>query len=346
MPLPKFVEWLISRVSPGRRPAAIPQRAPLPQPKRKQKKPDEARKLILSGRASDDFVAGRLDVSEIKERFTLPARLRCFELNLAASAIETLPPQISVAHRIDLSGCAQLKSLPAGLRVGTLVLRDCVSLSALPENLEVHFLVLDGCRALQHWPETARVHTGRVSARGCISLGSVPASLGPVATLDLSGCNNITSLPEGARVTSWVDLQGTGVRRLPESMHGVRIRSRGVMVPDRVIFAPETLTAAEIIAQPNVELRRVMLDRFGLNRFLAEAGATVRDEDHDAGGNRQLVCVELPGDEPLVCVVVRCPSTARRYLIRVPPATKTCREAVAWTAGFENAADYKPVQET
>ena len=56
--------------------------------------------------------------------------------------------------------------------------------------------------------------------------------------------------------------------------------------------------------------------------------------------------VDLPGDEPLVCVVVLCPSTGRRYMIRVPPATKTCREAIAWTAGFDRAEDYAPLKET
>jgi hypothetical protein len=32
--------------------------------------------------------------------------------------------------------------------------------------------------------------------------------------------------------------------------------------------------------------------------------------------------------------------TYRRYLLRVPPTTRTAREAVAWTFGFDNAREY------
>ncbi len=68
--------------------------------------------------------------------------------------------------------------------------------------------------------------------------------------------------------------------------------------------------------------------------------------DADAGGKRTLLRVPLVNDEPLVCVSVFCPSTARQYLIRVPPDTLTCRQAIAWTASFENADDYRPTVET
>ncbi len=51
-------------------------------------------------------------------------------------------------------------------------------------------------------------------------------------------------------------------------------------------------------------------------------------------------------DEDLVCVSLNCPSTGRRYVLRVPPAIDTCRRAAAWLAGFDNADDYAPVLET
>ena len=70
------------------------------------------------------------------------------------------------------------------------------------------------------------------------------------------------------------------------------------------------------------------------------------DSDVDCGGPRQLLRVDLDGDEPLVCVVVLCPSTGRRYCLRVPPDTRTCRQAVAWVAGYDNPDDYQPIIET
>jgi hypothetical protein len=89
-----------------------------------------------------------------------------------------------------------------------------------------------------------------------------------------------------------------------------------------------------------------MIERIGFERFLKEVNARVLHEDTDPGGPRQLLQVDLTGDEPLVCVSVHCPSTGRHYLIRVPPTMTTCHQAVAWTAGFDDPADYAPVAET
>ena len=84
----------------------------------------------------------------------------------------------------------------------------------------------------------------------------------------------------------------------------------------------------------------------GYERFVGQAQAQVLDRDRDPGGERQLLRVPLQGDEPLVCISVFCPSTGRQYMLRVPPQMRTCRQAVAWIAGFDNPDDYRPVAET
>jgi hypothetical protein len=89
-----------------------------------------------------------------------------------------------------------------------------------------------------------------------------------------------------------------------------------------------------------------MIERAGFEKFLREVNAEVLDNDRDPGGERKLLRVPLADDEPIVVVSVHCPSTGRQYLIRVPPGTRTCREAVAWTAGFDKPDDYAPLQET
>lgn len=287
-----------------------------------------------------------VDLSEEKETDEIPAGLACFELNASGTSIEELPAGVSVSHRINLSGCERLVRLPAGLRTGTLDLTGCTNLRELPEDLCVHFLILDGCRALETWSASAKVSLGRVSMRGCARLTALPPELGPISSLDLGGCRAITEIPDGVRVTTWIDIKDTGVKRLPPGLRHVGLRWGDVRVPARVIFEPETLTGAEVLAEPNAEVRRLMLERVGVERFIADVHATVRDADQDPGGERKLLVVELPGDEPLVCVTLKCPSTGRQYVVRVPPATKTCVEAVAWTAGFENPANYRPVAET
>jgi hypothetical protein len=167
-----------------------------------------------------------------------------------------------------------------------------------------------------------------------------------VAQLNLSECTGIAALPDGLTVGSWLDLAHTGIRSLPASLSGVRLRWRGVPIDERIAFRPHTITAREVLNEQNAELRRVLLERMGYEAFLAEAQAMVLDRDRDAGGERRLLWVPLAGDEDLVCLAVYCPSTGRQYILRVPPSTRTCHQAAAWIAGYDNPDDYRPIQET
>jgi hypothetical protein len=306
----------------------------------------EARELILAGAAPEGLhVRGRLDLTGTGE-VELPRGLRCYHLDLRGSGVRALPAGLEVEYKLDLQDCRNLEELPEGLTVGSLVLRGCTALRALPEGLDVCFLDLQGCTRLEGWPLRAQVRIGRLNASGCTRLASLPVGLRRLAQLDVSNCPNLRELPEGLEVSSWLDVGGSGVTRLPASLAGVRLRWRGVPVDERVTFWPETITVAEILGERNVELRRVLLERFGFERFMPAAGAAVVDRDHDAGGERQLLRLTLAGDEDLVCVAVACPSTGRRYLLRVPPTMRTCRQAVAWTAGFDDPDLYAPLVET
>lgn len=314
---------------------------------KKGKQPlNDTKAAILNGTAPAGLQARTLDLSEIQQTFELPEHLQCFTLDLTKSSIRRIPSGIQVEFRLDLSQCTKLRELPQGLRTGSLVLSQCTRLEALPENLQVNFLNIEGCTALTTWPESATVRMGAVNASGCTSLQALPSTLGPLTNLDLRGCRRITSLPAGLQLSGWVDIADTQIQSLPESLNGVQLRWRGVNINAQIAFFPETLTAEEILAEKNAEVRRVMLERHGLERFISGANAKVLDEDTDPGGKRRLFRVPLPGDEDLVCVSVNCPSTGRHYLIRVPPTTKSCRQAVAWTAGFDNPDDYNPVAET
>jgi hypothetical protein len=236
--------------------------------------------------------------------------------------------------------------LPAGLKVGTLILRGCTGLEALPEGLDVNFLDLQGCHRLAHWPAGANVRIGRLNLGGCGRLAALPATLGRLSWLDISGCTRLTALPEGLRVGSGIEIAGSGLAALPRSLAGVQLRWNGVAIDERIAFRPETIGVDEVLAEENAERRRVLLERYGLERFMLDADAEVLDADRDAGGERRLLRVPLEGDEDLVGVLVQCPSTGGRYLLRVPPTMTTCRQAVAWTAGFDDPGLYRPLVET
>jgi hypothetical protein len=162
----------------------------------------------------------------------------------------------------------------------------------------------------------------------------------------LRDCRQIDRLGDEVTVSSWVDIGGTKITSLPESLGGVAIRWRGVPVTPQIAFFPETLKGPEILAERNTELRRVMIERVGFEKFLSEVQAQVLDADRDPGGERKLIRVQLADDEPIVIVSVHCPSTSRHYLIRVPPSMRSCRQAVAWTAGYDNPDEYQPFVET
>lgn len=292
-----------------------------------------------------DLRVRHLEIRDCPKLTTLPAGLACHELKAQSSALTDLPDGLRVEFRLDLRGSTSLVRLPRGLKVGTLILAGCTALESLPDRLNVTFLDLEGCTRLTGWPRGLTLHCGHLNLARCTGLTSLPP-VRDLARLDLRDCSRITALPAGLGVRSWLDVGGSGVTGLPKSLAAVRLRWRGVVIPPRIAFRPETIDVGDILSEPNAEVRRVMLERVGFEWFFARAEAVTLDTDRDAGGERKLLRLALPGDEPLVCVSLACPSTGRRYMLRVPPKTKSCRHAAAWLAGFDDPAHYQPLIET
>jgi hypothetical protein len=293
-----------------------------------------------------DLKVRHLEIVNCPKLTSLPAGLRCYELHAHDSAFTELPDDIEVEFRLDLRDSKHITRLPDWLTVGTLVLRGCTALERLPEGLEVTFLDLEGCTQLKRWPRAMTLHCGHLSLTRCTGLTSLPPGAIDIARLDIRECVWITKLPPGLTVRSWIDVAGSGLAALPRSLSDARLRWRGVAVSERIAFHPETITVEEILAEQNAEVRRVMLERVGFEWFFERTKAEVLDSDRDTGGARQLLRIKLSGDEDLVCVSLYCPSTGRRYVLRVPPKTKTCRKAAAWLAGFDDPRDYAPLIET
>ncbi|HEX5443978.1 MAG TPA: hypothetical protein VFW87_09130 [Pirellulales bacterium] len=331
----------------------------------------EAYSLLAADPPQQLRVAGALDYSAQSERLPpprfpetlevdvldlsgqdvteLPAVLTCYELNLSRTPIRALPEHLWVESRLDLTGCDRLERLPEGIATGALVLRGCTALRALPERLDVWFLDLTGCWAFDTWPQKATIRGGRLALRGCTALSALPTYLGRLAALDVRDCPNLTSLPANLAVTGWLDLGRSGLTNewtLPPGVARTQLRWAGVNIDRRIAFHPESMHVDEVLHERNAERRRAMLDRYGYARFLQDAHAEILDRDVDPGGPRQLLRVRLEDDEDLVALACNCPSTARQYMIRVPPSTPSCRHAAAWIAGFDNPDDYRPVVET
>lgn len=185
------------------------------------------------------------------------------------------------------------------------------------------------------------LHCASLNLAGCDV--QIPERL-EVNFLDISRCVNIESLPESIKIHSVLEMAHSGLRGLPAGLR-VRLHWEGVHISERVAFFSETISGQEVLQEENLELRRVMLERVGYERLMLEVGGLILDRDQDAGGERKLIRIPLDDDEDIFMVSVNCPSTAHHYVLRVPPFMRTCRQAVAWTAGFDNPDDYQPIAE-
>ncbi|MFJ8758205.1 DUF6745 domain-containing protein [Streptomyces cyaneofuscatus] len=121
---------------------------------------------------------------------------------------------------------------------------------------------------------------------------------------------------------------------------------RGMPVPAAFLAELASLTPQRIREEENAELRRVMLEYYGYDRYLTESGAEPVHRDETG----ILWRIALDGDEDVVMVEVvnstpEPDGTHRTYWLRVPPATRTAKDGVAWTFGMDGAA-YAPVRQT
>ncbi|KUL28514.1 DUF6745 domain-containing protein [Actinoplanes awajinensis] len=121
---------------------------------------------------------------------------------------------------------------------------------------------------------------------------------------------------------------------------------RGMPIPATLAAELPSLTVDRIQREDNAEIRRVMLEHYGYEGYLRDAGA--RQLNADETGT--LWFLDLPGDEPLVMVEVinatpEPDGTSRVYWLRVPPQTRTAREGVAWTFAL-TAEEYHPMVQT
>ncbi|MDO7877616.1 hypothetical protein Q5H93_22950 [Hymenobacter sp. ASUV-10] len=253
-----------------------------------------------------------------------------------------MPDELIVTGALRLSGEARLKELPTFLECTHLEVNDCPNLDLLPERLRA--------TSVQAQRTGIREITGDWLVREHLNLSNnphlrrLPERL-TARSLNVANCPQLRELPAGLHLTNWVEVAGSGLTGLPSGLR-VNIQWQGTTVDERTAFSPEDLTGVEILNVRNVTRRRILLERFGLDRFIEEVGGLVIDRDRDAGGDRQLIRIPLEDDEAIVAMRVRCPSTAHSYVLRVPPHIRTCKRAAAWIAGFENEQDYRPIIET
>lgn len=129
----------------------------------------------------------------------------------------------------------------------------------------------------------------------------------------------------------------------------------GVAVPRHVAERPHRITIEQVDDEADPDVRRVLVERYGIVRYLVDSGATEIQRDRFGALYRQDAARPVAGDHPpdrtpRMFVHVRnatqeADGTQRDYLLRVPPDVTSAHEAVAWTFG-KIAEDYDPIVET
>ena len=135
----------------------------------------------------------------------------------------------------------------------------------------------------------------------------------------------------------------------------------GVNVPEWVVMTPEKITLRHILKERNIEVRRVLIERFGQGKFIKELGAVKIHEDKfgtlwEASRERLLInqtdslsngdVRQIFGTQTrLKYVQVKDASTDREYFLPVPSTMKRAKQSVAWTFKVEEE-EYEPRQES
>jgi len=114
----------------------------------------------------------------------------------------------------------------------------------------------------------------------------------------------------------------------------------GILVPAYVVVKPEFITLDEIKAETNEEMRRILIERFGWERYLREAGAKQRHRRFNDRDGQWETLYQL--DDGTQRIVLADPSTARRYALGVPREIAKCEEAQDWiTHGLDRRAVHR-----
>lgn len=148
---------------------------------------------------------------------------------------------------------------------------------------------------------------------------------------------------------------GNDAKECDHYIHGVRVDRK--YIDDRKLITP-----AAIDGTRNIEVRRTLMEMYGVDRYLTNTGSQVistgkygkrlwwRSPENGSQEDQNVWRILRRMPEPLVMVEV-INSTAepdgsfKRYFLRVPPHVRDADEAVAWTFRLKKE-EYHPDVET
>ena len=110
----------------------------------------------------------------------------------------------------------------------------------------------------------------------------------------------------------------------------------GVPVTQQIIEFPESITIEQIENEKNLEVQRIMIERFGIDKYIEKQNADILDEDNlglQGSCDRKLIKIKN-NTKWLVC---SDGTTGRIYHISVPNEVMNCKEAHSEICGFDES---------
>jgi hypothetical protein len=108
----------------------------------------------------------------------------------------------------------------------------------------------------------------------------------------------------------------------------------GVLVPAFVVTRPEWITMKHIQTETNLEVQRIMIERYGAGRYLKDTEAKLIDMDSlTLEGSAPRALMEDKTGNRWLCGTDG--STARVYTMAVPREAQTCAEAHRMISGLD-----------
>ena len=295
----------------------------------------------------------------------LPSKLVAQRLEIRNLAIRELPDDLKIGTSLVIKCCPKIKTIRTKQVYQSLAVRRCGLEKFQAKSCRAKLITLRDCpiSVVEIPKECTQLHVGNcenlteirsankktglnwLQINNCPRLSQLPSGLS-LHRLQLSNLTALKRLPEDLSCHWPIELGGTEIETVEaEQMRSLRFRYQGVPVPAHTFFEPEKITIEEILSAGNAEVRRMMLQQMGVDRFISETEQWVVDQDSDPGGKRLLIRFNRFA-RTVTYLMCSCPSTARVYLMQVPDSVQTCHAAAAWLAGFDNPDDYRPVIET
>lgn len=321
--------------------------------------------LLLSGLPIEALpdcleVGENIKVENCTRLVSMPKEIR-FKRNLSLKNIPatTLPATTCGGTRISIENCHGIRQIPVGVQAShSLVFKSCNALEAFAGSYKS-----TGDVEILDCPKFHLIHPGTtiggaLRLENCESLERLPYLLSCSRpknryrfSLSIKDCANVTKLHNDFDLALPIEVAGSGVRQISGSPIQYELMWDGIRINRDIVVQPEKLSDDFVLSIQNAELRRLVLERIGIEHFLARSNSRIIHEDEDAGGSRQLVELRRRRGHGLAHETLRflkctCPSTQRVFLLGVPQQVNRCSEAAAWLAGLNNPEDYHPIQET